>query len=267
MRLSGETPTDESTGTPIALPILPNDLAGERSWHHTAHPHDHGLLQGIGGKAVRVARLQHVQGPGGTATLLNEANEIHENAGLHHRYHRLYEGPLLPETDAQRFGYCIMMLGGYIPGRGLDLSGKHPLERRIYRKELKRLRAGELRVGSYNLIQDFFAEHLLFSDENGHYDSRDLDDFLNTSKGAHRFQIGNRMIDTVVRENIQPWVRPYKDARRKGLLASSAQPSVLELVRSAFGRETTRQNFIEKMYQRIAAPALQTEVRVVQLAK
>lgn len=261
-----ETLFDERTGTPIALPLLPNGLEGDHSWHHAAHPKDHELLQGTGGLAIRCARMQLVQGPGGRAARLNEAGEIPPDTKIHPLYHLNYEGPPLPETQSERFGYIIMMLADYIPETGIDLSQKHPTERRIKSEELTRLRSGEIRVGSYSAIQDFFTEYLIENGKDHYYDPRDVDDFLTAPDGSHRFHMGDRLIETAVINAVQPWIRPYKDARRNGLLGPNAPKSVYDIVQSAFGRETTRQGRIQKMYTHMAAPALQTGVSRVQLA-
>ncbi|MEX1995381.1 MAG: hypothetical protein WD887_01225 [Candidatus Saccharimonadales bacterium] len=260
-----ETPVDERTGIPIALPLLPNGLEGIHSWHHAAHPKDHELLQDTGGMAVRCSRMQLVEGPGGTAALLNEANEVPDDTGIHPIYHRTYEGPLLPETKAQQFGYLIMMLADYIPEYGIDLSKNYPIERKIKPEEMKRLRSGELRVGSYSQIQDFFAEYLLDNGQ-GEFDSRDIDNFLSTPNGSYRFHFGNKLIGSAVVNAVQPWIRPYKQAKRDDLLRQDAPKSVHQLVQNAFGRETTRQGHIQRMYTRLSDLALQTEVDGVELA-
>jgi hypothetical protein len=263
---SRETPYDDYPGVPIALPILPSGLEGQHSLHHTAHPRDHYSLQGHGGKAVRVAIVQRVEGPGGEAAVLNEAGELPEYAGLHTKYHARYDGPPLPLDDQEKFGYCIMALAGYIPEQGIDLSERYPITRKITPKELEYLRGGELRVGSYSQIQDFFADHLLLKDD-AERDPKYVNDFLMAARGIYRFQIGNRIIDDTVLNAVQPWVRPYKEARKNGRLRPDANPSVVELVRDAFGREQTRLSFIERMhtklYRHVSGLALQTEVKVV----
>jgi hypothetical protein len=265
MIYSRETPYDDRPGVPIALPILPSGLEGVHSLHHTAHPRDSVDLQNIGGKAVRVAIVQSVEGPGGTAAILNEAGELPESAGLHPRYHARYEGPPLPVTEEEKFGYCIMALAGYVPNHGIDLSGRYPVTRKMTPEELTHLREGELRVGSYSQIQQFFADYLLLRSQ-APFDARDIDDFLTFARGKYQFQVGNKLLDSAVIEAVQPWVRPYKEARRNGNLSPDAKVSVVELVRDALGREQTRLGFIDKMHNKLSSVALQTEVKVVPLA-
>lgn len=261
----GETPYDDQSGVPIAFPILPNGLEGVHSWHHHSHPHDHELLQGTGGMAVRGARLQWVEGPGGIAALLNEANDMPEHIGLHPVYHRNYDGPPLPADRNEQFGYLIMVLAGYIPEYGLDLSKKYGIERKIKPEERARLQSGELRISNYEQIHDFFIEHIIYNGQGHNYDTRELDDFLSASQGNQRFMTGDLLIQSGVINAVQPWIRPYKEARRKGLLNPDASSSAVKIVQKSLGREKTRQRLIEKMHFRMAGMALQTEVRKVPL--
>jgi hypothetical protein len=106
-------PQCSETGIPLLIAPYKkmDDLSDEdKNLHHVNYPKPHPLLQGIGGKAVRVARLQTVpkflhNGPENTA--------FHTIVG---------DGIILPSTPEEQMGAVILQSAGFLPAEVVDTT-------------------------------------------------------------------------------------------------------------------------------------------------
>lgn len=122
-------PTDELTGIP--LPIAPrSDLVHvpdtQKNAHHHFFPRTSPVLQSLGGKALRSARIQLVA-----------ATQHNTGPKSFHSFFR--EGPYIPSDVNEQLGLCILACANYLPERVVDLRGGAPLVRPMADWEYRRL--------------------------------------------------------------------------------------------------------------------------------
>jgi hypothetical protein len=148
-----KTPIDSHTGIPYLM--VPHwqvhDIMKSASKtgrfsdrNHVFFPRLHPLLQTIGGQAVRHARVQRV------------------NRGEHNRYHELYDGPPLPQTEEEQFRATVFCVAKYIPPLALNMGLKKPGVEKLGPRQLRRLReSGEITMDSSRKVRDFMEGYVL----------------------------------------------------------------------------------------------------------
>ncbi len=139
---SGRCPVDLRTGMPI--PIAPTvDVQslpqGQINEHHHFYPRLSPVLTStLGGKALRVSRIQRV-----------EISQHNFGDRFFHKY--FPEGPEIPEDPRQQLGMCALASAGYLPEQIVDTADGKPLVRPMKYWEFNRLR----RPGMYVQPQPF----------------------------------------------------------------------------------------------------------------
>jgi hypothetical protein len=113
-------PSDEETGAPLALvPYLGMDTlpTDDTNTHHGIYPENHERLKSLGGKALRVSRLQVVPG------------WLH-NGDSKTAFHTIYgDGIEIPETISEQAGLVAILAAGFIPELVVDTSKEEPIVR------------------------------------------------------------------------------------------------------------------------------------------
>lgn len=106
-------PQCAETGIPLLIAPYKRmeDLSEEdKNLHHLNYPKPHPLLQGIGGKAIRVARLQTVP-----KFLHNGAEDT--------AFHTIVgDGIVLPATPEEQMGAVILQSAGFLPAEIVDTT-------------------------------------------------------------------------------------------------------------------------------------------------
>lgn len=234
------TPTDKLSGLP--LPIVPDkqwypygrpDIA---DWHHSWHPRLAPELRSVGGLALRNCRLQLT------------ARKFH-NEG-EHSYHKYYRGPELPDEEDEQFRLVVLSVAGYMPTRGIDLSGEAPREIDLTPRQLSILRKQDsdkefayrsFRYG-YEPVRDFLSSYCI---QNSIGDSRRtqllVDEFLNTTDNDKRIYLGNLLLAKKSEIASEPIRELYVAAKNKGLLHPRMPHSPHTLVKYKFGTPEKRQ--------------------------
>lgn len=106
-------PQCAETGLPLLIAPYKrlDDLSdADKNLHHVNYPKPHPLLQGIGGKAVRVARLQLVP-------------EFLHNGAEDTAFHKIVgDGIVLPSTPEEQMGAVILQSAGFLPAEVVDTT-------------------------------------------------------------------------------------------------------------------------------------------------
>lgn len=198
------TPVDDLTGMP--LPIIPKlerlplrhpDIA---DWHHHFHPRSDPRLKTVGGLALRNSRLQLV------------AREYHNDGPK--RYHKFFDGPPIPESEATQFGMCVLACAGYLPESGIDLRSGEPVVARLDHNQRNLLRSHRrnnfdyryFRYG-YDPIRRFFAKYVLEQNLTEILPQRTIDEFLYSRNPNRRSELGRTIIEAAASsatEHIDP---------------------------------------------------------------
>lgn len=128
---SGRCPVDLRTGLPLPIApafniaALPQDQVNE---HHHFYPRlSPTLTSTLGGKALRVSRIQRV-----------EVSQHNFGDRFFHKY--FPEGAEIPKDAARQLGMCVLACAGYVPEQVVDTSDGKPLVRPMEYWEFNRLR-------------------------------------------------------------------------------------------------------------------------------
>lgn len=217
------TPTCELTGLP--LPIVPADpdmreLDFHRTFHHHFHPEKMPELSPavLGGRALRYSRGQVVE------------------EYLHKRYHKIFAGPPLPETENEQFRLTVLACARVMPLQGIDLNtygsysvvnlsaderewlarpsvtniemAHHPRRKQRRRKE----------------IGKFFADYALQKDIRALVDNKPLvDKFLSPrTSPADKARLGNAILQVASIQTVKEVV-PTQDLHELGIMGDQVR--------------------------------------------
>ncbi len=218
------TPTCELTGLP--LPIAPaeaemRELDFPRTFHHHFHPERAPELSRgtLGGRALRFSRGQ----------VLEEY--------LHKRYHKLFAGPPLPQTDEERFKLTVLSCARVMPLKAIDLNNyygdysvvnlsaddrnwlsrppitniemaHHPTRNQKRRREIGR----------------FFADYALQKDIRALIDNKPLvDKFLSSrTSPADKARLGNAILHLASIQTVKEVV-PAQDLHELGIMGDQVR--------------------------------------------
>lgn len=235
------TPVDHLTNMPLPiaphpryLPLHNPDVA---DWHHHFHPRSDPHLQTVGGIALRNSRIQLVP------------REFHNEGPM--RYHKFFEGPPIPESEALQFGMCVLACAGYIPKQAIDLSAGEPKIIRL--KGMRRsvlLSRGSKEFDyqyiryAYDPIREFFAKYVIEQDLAELLPERTIDEFLYSRDVLRRQQLGKHIL-TVAANSATEAINPiYSMLRRRQLLPDFMPPDPHTLVVSKLGKPEHQEEVI-----------------------
>lgn len=248
-------PTDPLTKMP--LPILPPaDMeayaASELNWHHHYHPANSNLLTSPAGLAVRHVRLQHLP-------ILSH----------HDVYHSMFDGPVLPRTNAQRFGHIVLASAGYIPGEAIDVHSDDPSSAvRLSKKMRRRLQSsGEIETRGHANISEFIKDYLVRQDLS-HVDDSIIDEFINTTSIERKKYLGHWLLAIASEVAVEPVEPIYHQALSEGLIISP-KSKLPNIVKSQINGRNISKKAISSLHKRFMqqkANTLQTGVDAVQLS-
>lgn len=235
------TPVDQLTGLPLPLAppaeLLSESFAIETNWHHHAHPRRSPLLQGVGGLAIRNARLQLA------------------DVRTHNAYHAAFDGPPLPATGEERFRFAVMACAGYVPDTALDFSGDSPQIVPIDHIQRNRLwQSGELKTASMDSVRKFMKEHVLKQDL-WHLREYVIDEFLYTKDAERRYFLGNLLLAKAIEQASEPINPAYRIARDEGLIHPALPRKMPTFVNSAIGKAKRRQMLVQELHAKVSREA------------
>lgn len=241
-----QTPVDTFTGLPYPIITGPklDTLTGVNvvNKNHAFFPRLDPLLQGVGGLALRTCRLQLVEA------------EYH-NFGPR-SYHNFYDGPPIPQTEAEQFRTIIFALGGFIPKMGIDLTGPEPVEREMTRREYRRHKT-LTENGGYKYFTHGESQSILFLREVILHNAIDVDlelleKFVASDSVSTRKNIGHTILE-VAAENAALGI----DADYQAVLSSGElKPRAPERPVSFMRRVIKNQRRVERiMFDRLHSVA------------
>jgi len=247
----------------LPLPILPYESALITSEHHHAHPRDDELLKTDGGLAVRIARLQTVEGLGGIASR-SLSGRIPKKYGDHPRYHYFFHGPPLPQTEQEQFEYAVWATSGYVPELALDVSGNKPKIVRMNPDQIARLHNGELRVSGEDILRNFLKNYV-FKQELSHIKDSKIDEFVSTKDWERKRFLGRWLLAQATEVATESISDEFRMAHKLGLILPWVTSKVSNVVQMSIVSKKREQGIIEQ-YQHLLTPgALQTGVDALEL--
>ncbi|HET6924889.1 MAG TPA: hypothetical protein VFH39_03615 [Candidatus Saccharimonadales bacterium] len=207
------TPLDHATGIPfplmprVDLPPVPvgriKNEARIADWHHPFHPRQELVSEGItSAVAVRNCRIQWA-----------------EYDDHHHKYHGAYFGPVLPETDIDRFRTVVFAAAGYVPDAAIAFGRFHrPLIKKLDEDQRNYLwHSGQIRIANFATVRDYLLEYTLASDLSGVREST-IDEFLHTSDVKRRKELGGTLLGIAAYRAAAPVNEVYKLSRKMNLI-------------------------------------------------
>ncbi len=220
MKARLETPSCEVTGLP--LPIYPSEPPkgarfGFHDFNHHFHPGKELEKSGLSGKALRHSRGQDVP------------------RALHDRYHDIFYGPAVPETESERFRLTILACAGVLPRKAIDLSRPREFEvidltetehHEFAQQELvhiERPNREDNRVKIRNTIGKFIACYALKQDISGAISERVVDEFIHRIDSPERKkELGNFILRQAVGVALEPVIEAHDMAKQAGLAPAAA---------------------------------------------
>ena len=245
------TPICEATNLP--LPILPNEPQEARfsfwDYHHHFHPRSDPQLQHIDGKALRYSRGQ----------LLPRA--------LHNEYHRIFEGPPLPESIEEKFRLTVLACAGVVPRQAIALEGNLEYSevtlgerefedisssRSIY---IERAHKSKAQYYTRRAIGRFFAYYALRQDINEVVSERVIDQFLDQSiTDERRKELGNFILTEALGVSTEGLELEHQTLANEGYVSRTHQIAPRKLVRKFFTKDNYPQ-YHDEVARRIASAA------------
>ena len=240
MRYLPHAPLDAATGMPPLLITDASSNPGAINYHHPwfpkRHPellHDHPYvdeikpeehsLQELGGMAVRMSRGQLMP------------------IDVHTEFHRQYGGPLLPNTNFDKFVTAVRGCAGVVPRWGLDVTA--PARRQRVAIDIEHMTTqGALRLvrPEYHhywhhkaerraILGEYFVRYALLQDFTG-ASVRVVDEFLHSPDANRRLVLGNLLITQALDASVQPIMPSYAYQRQHKMVRAGA-PAPLAAVK------------------------------------
>jgi hypothetical protein len=206
------TPLDEFTQIP--LPIMPRDdlpavstgkmrnVERIADWHHPFHPRAALVTEGTGAIAVRNCRIQWA-----------------EYDDHHHKYHGVFNGPVLPEGADEQFRTVVLAAAGYVPPEAIAFrkSGA-PILKTLREEQRNQLwSSGQLRIGNVATVRDFMLDYTLERDFSIVNDTT-IDEFLHTKDMNRRKELGGTLLAIAAYDAAESVKDIYKLSRKLRLL-------------------------------------------------
>lgn len=239
----------------LPLPILPKELAEKRAlftanerfseredYHHLWSPERHPLLQGLGGRALRYSLGEDI------------------NRSLHNRFNKTFEkGPILPETDDQRFVAILFGCADVLPRQAVHMPSDGGYEivelsdeehryigSRVYPEKHFHQKYGFARRKS---IGKFFASHVLSQTiDYGISDSK-FEEFVDNRTSEHRRkELGNQIITNVIGDSVSHLVPVHAELKQDGFVTDDRRYDLGKTVRSFFTK-----NYYQDYHQSLAS--------------
>jgi hypothetical protein len=232
------SPVDE-TGMP--LPLAPTGLSpfekDNSDWHHHFHPRRSELLTGSNGAlAVRHSRVQIT------------------HRTQHDRYHQVFEGPPLPETETYQFSLVVLASAGYIPSQAVDSrSRRGPKIVKVKDAQRQRLwESGEIRPDNLTVIRAFLGEFAVKQDLTD-VNEGTIDEFLHTHDQDRKKYLGHWLLAHAIDHATEPVLPVYSLARRRGLINPHAPRHPRSFVQFVLGPPSARNKYISQLEDRLVA--------------
>jgi len=231
-----ETPIDEMTRLP--LPLIPVDNPRYPDWHHHFHPKRSSFLQGVGGRAVRNARLQKF-----------------DYAVHHYDYHGNYLGPPLPETIEEQFSAVIMSVAGFIPEHGIAFQGHEPRIAKLSPELRHRLQtSGEIKIGSIDVVRQFLRSYVLSRDiAEINTNELTIEEFITTKDSERRRVLGHNLLGLITNVATEHVDETYHQARQKELILPGLPGNIRRFTKSSLGSIGMRDRLVKDLHARLAA--------------
>lgn len=247
MAATAVTPVDSLVRTP--LPIIPNKLdwlplgnpevANE---HHGNHPGPE-LQKTIAGCALRNSFIQLVQ---------IEYHNFGEKS-----FHLRFKGINMPRTSRDYFKRIFFPTVGYIPDKGVDMSGKEPVIRPISDAEMRHLRAPHpdpekpfgyrhIRYG-YEPIRDFFRDYVYGQELPLHQGK--VSEFIEEDDADKRMYIGSFLLKQAIVRATDPIRQEYVELQVAGRLHPLMPPKPDDIIRWKLGMPERDEELLVDNYQ------------------
>lgn len=231
---------DEFSGMP--LPISPVYAANRPSRypedeHHPWHDRQNPLLRDLGGKALRVSRVQGV------------------NYDAHHLdYHGANLLPVLPVTDVERIRPIILAVAGYVPKYAITFTSRGT-PNRIPQSEKIRMQlwqSGKIRVGSTTPVRKFLCEYVLQQDLSD-LSSATIDEFLYTTDEQRKWELGNSFLGRASRRAAEPIESVYQEAYKAQLIPNNRGQNASRFILGYLGLKKQRPRLFGELETKLAA--------------
>lgn len=237
MAVEFTTPMDRLTEL-LPLPIIPTEHTVNPDMHHHFHPRRSPHLQDLGGKAVRSVRLQRV------------------DYKLHHNdYHGAYDGPVLPETDEEKFATVIMAVAGYVPEFGIAFRNHQPVIKRMREEDRQQLQlGGDMCVASLDAVRGFMRQYILSQTvESVNLSNSAIDEFITTKDPARRMLLGHTILAQITCKATEPVEETYWRANRRKLLLPGLPNNVQRFAKTTLGTLRNRNVLVDQLHFKLAA--------------
>lgn len=249
-----QTPVCEATGLP--LPILPTEPDEQarflfEDYHHHFHPRRDPQLMGADGLAVRFSRGQLVQ------------------RFLHDRYHAIFTGPPLPESQDEKFRLAVLACSGMVPRQAIDLSKPGQFQivdlsheqferiaapRSIY-VEKAHSNNGKAYDRKRHTIGKFFAAHALSQGVQDTLSSSVIGEFLDDKTAAERKkELGNFILTQALRLSIEPIMPIHEELSAEGFVLPGRRVGPPAVVKKFFPKYRYA-DYHEELARRMVAAA------------
>lgn len=223
------TPSCEVSGLPLSvLPLEPRAIgalsfAQRVNAHHHFHPEKSPELRTLAGLALRKSRIQM------TPVL------------AHNEYHKLYEGPSLPEGEAEIFRLCVLAVAGIVPRRAIDpISPNLTIE---LSDSLHAQIARSTRIDQPRDVARFLAQYCA-----GQETDYDLIELLTDKKASpeDRLYVARELLGFSIESALGNLVDQHRDIKKERLVRSFRAPSLYSVTRGLIRRHALK-DFTEQL--------------------
>lgn len=249
-----QTPVCEATGLP--LPILPTEPDSRarllfEDYHHHFHPRRDPSLSHIDGHAVRYSRGQIIP------------------RYLHDRYHQIFTGPPLPQTQDEKFRVAVLACAGVVPRVALDLSvpGQYrevSLDDDVYERlaaprSIYVEKAYYKKDHEYDLkrrtIGKFFASYAMQQNVREILSESVIGQFLDDATTPERKkELGNFILKEALLLSIVPIAGIHQELAQNGFVLPARRREPMSVIRKFFTKNKYT-DYHDELERRIAAMA------------
>jgi hypothetical protein len=137
---------------------------------------------------------------------------------LHRQFNAHYDRPIIPKSQAERFGALLLSLARYLPAEAVDVSDGSPESRELTPEERNHIWINnELRPEQGTKVQREIINYVTKREISG-ADETLIEEFLTTPHEELRAQRGRELFRVAAEVAVQPIAQEYIDAWDSGLL-------------------------------------------------
>lgn len=225
------TPRDDLTKLPLSVLTNRTDfLLSGADYHHHFHPMRSPEL-GYDNQAKKLPTTDPLYLPG-RAVRFSRGQFLPR--WMHDRYHEIFFGPELPQTNEEKFTAVILSCAGVVPRQAINLyaagdyqkvnltNRQHDfIRRRIYFEGA----ASSANRSRKNKIGQFIAEYAINNSLNEIIDEKAIrlkaEDFLKPTTEEKRIEAGRYLLSQAVGASLVGLIDVHQEAQKEGMISNT----------------------------------------------